>query len=173
MEDTASRIRYAPIAAALFLLAFAGVLLLQKQDLQARDTIRKHHLADMETALYLARNVHGTFPPYDQLSWCGVISAPENAAVKSQLEESLRIAVEKYENKEKPFPEDPTEKIRNYYYWKRSPSMFELYSILEAAPTGERNTFACPEGFHGAYDYGISSILREDATGSTIESSPL
>ena len=51
--------------------------------------------------------------------------------------------------------------------------MFELYSILEAAPTGDRNTFSCPTGLHTTYDYGISSILREGATGSTIENSPL
>ncbi len=173
MEDIASRIRYAPIAAALVLLLVAGTLLLTKQDLQARDTIRKHHLADIETALYLARNIHGTFPPYEELSWCGVISAPDNAHVQRQIEESLRIAVDKYENPDKPFPQDPTEQDQNYYYWKRSPSMFELYSVLEAAPTGERNTFACPEGIRTTYDYGIASILREDTSGSTIESSPL
>lgn len=173
MAEIAPSIRYAPIAAALFLLLVAGALLLQKQDLQARDTIRKHHLADIESALYLSRNVKGTFPPYDAFSWCGVISAPENKAVQSQIEEYLRIAVEKYENPDKIFPEDPTEKERNYYYWKRSPTMFELYSILEAAPTGERNTFDCPEGIHNTYDYGIASILREDGTGGTIRSSPL
>jgi len=151
----------------------AGTLLLIKQDRQSRDTIRKHHLADIETALYLARNNHGTFPPYNELSWCGVISAPENKEVRSAIEESLRIAVEKYENPEKPFPEDPKEKEKNYYYWKRSPSMFELYSVLEADTTGERNTFACENGIHTTYDYGIASILRESRSGSTIEYSPL
>ncbi len=173
MDETVSSIRYAPIVAALLLLIVAGTLLLHKQDRQARDTIRKHHLADIETALYRARNANGTFPPYDQFTWCGVISDPQNNAVQSQIEEQLRIAVEKYENSEKPFPEDPIERERNYYYWKKSPSMFELYSILEDAPTGERSTFDCPEGIHSTYDYGIASILREDGAGGTIESSPL
>ncbi len=163
----------APVATALLLLLIGGTFLLVKQDTQARDTIRKHHVADIETALYLARKNHGTFPPYDEFTWCGVISAPENTAVKGQIEESLRKAVDKYSNDAKPFPQDPTEKERNYYYWKRSPSMFELYSILEAAPTGERNTFSCPEGLHTTYDYGIASILRENGEGSTIEYSPL
>jgi hypothetical protein len=158
---------------ALILLLVGGTFLLIKQDRQARDTIRKHHLADIETGLYLARRNHGTFPPYDQLTWCGVISAPENTAVRQQIEDSLRIAVEKYKNPTKPFPQDPKDHERNYYYWKRSPSMFELYSILEAAPTGERNTFACPGGLHTTYDYGIASILRENGEGGTIEYSPL
>lgn len=161
------------IAAAFLVLAIGGTLLLVKEDRQARDTIRKHHLADIESALYLARTNHGTFPPYNELTWCGVISAPENKNIQDVIEESLRRAVDKYANIEKPFPQDPKEVERNYYYWKRSPSMFELYSILEAAPTGERNTFACPEGIHATYDYGIASILRENGEGSTIEYSPL
>lgn len=161
------------IAYALLLLLITGGFLLLKQDRQARDTIRKHHLADIESALYFARIKHGTFPPYNELTWCGVISAPENKNVQDDIEESLRMAVDTYANAAKPFPQDPKETERNYYYWKHSPSMFELYSILEAAPTGERNTFACPEGIHTTYDYGIASILREDGEGSTIEYSPL
>lgn len=163
----------APIACALLLLLIAGAFLLIKQDRQARDTIRKHHLADIETALTLARKTHGTFPPYDTLTWCGVISTPGNEHVRQDIEDTLRVAVEKYENPAKPFPQDPKNQERGYYYWKRSPSMFELYSILEAAPTGERNTFSCPEGIHTTYDYGIASILRESGEGSTIEYSPL
>ncbi len=164
---------YAPVAAALVLLIVGGAILIQKADMQARDTIRKHHLADIETALQLARRQHGTFPPYNEFSWCGLISAPENTDLAKTIEAPLRDAVEKYANPEKPFPEDPKKSVAGYYYWKRSPEMFELYSVLEAAPTGERNTFACPTGIHTTYDYGISSILRENATGSTIESSPL
>lgn len=162
-----------PIIVAFLMLTIAGSLLLVKQDRQARDTIRKHHLADIETGLYLARRNHGTFPPYNKLTWCGIISAPENKQVQNEIEASLRIAVEKYKNPAKPFPQDPKEQQRSYYYWKRSPSTFELYSILEAAPTGERNTFACPEGIHTTYDYGIASILRENGEGGTIEYSPL
>lgn len=173
MKTAQNRIAYAPVAAALLLLVVAGVLLLIKQDRQARDTIRKHHLADIETALYLSRTQHGTFPPYDTLSWCGVISAPENKGVEAAIEESLRKAVDKYKNEAKPFPTDPKETERGYYYWKRSPSMFELYSVLEADKTGERNTFSCENGVHTTYDYGIASILRENGSGSTIEYSPL
>lgn len=172
--DTAKKgISYAPVIAALILLIVAGTALLIKEDRQARDTIRKHHLADLETALYLARNNHGTFPPYTEPSWCGVISAPENKEVKDQIEEVLRKAVDKYGNEAKPFPVDPKEAERNYYYWKRSPSMFELYSVLEADKTGERNTFECKNGIHTTYDYGIASILRESPERSTIEDSPL
>lgn len=159
--------------ATLLLLLTSGTFLLIKQDKQSRDTIRKHHLADIETALYLARNNHGTFPPYNKLSWCGVISAPENKPVQDMIEESLRKAVDKYKNPEKHFPTDPTEQKRGYYYWKRSPSMFELYSVLEAEKTGERNTFSCPTGIHTTYDYGIASILRESPSRSTIEDSHL
>ncbi len=161
------------VVAACLVLVIAGSLLLIKQDKQARDTIRKHHLADIETGLYVARKTHGTFPPYDKLTWCGVISAPENKNVQDAIEESLRKAVDKYANSEKLFPQDPNQQEKNYYYWKRSPTTFELYSILEAAPTGERNTFTCPEGLHTTYDYGISSILRENGEGTTIEYSPL
>lgn len=173
MNNPTNRIAYVPVIAGLLLLLVSGTLLLIKEDKQARDTIRKHHLADLETALYLARNQHGTFPPYDQLSWCGVLQDPANTAVKQEVEESLRKAVDKYGNDAKPFPEDPAGLAQGYYYWKRSPSMFELYSALEAAPTAERNTFSCPEGIHTTYDYGIASILRENGTESTIESSPL
>ena len=165
--------KFAPVFVALFLLLTSGTLLLIKQDKQARDTIRKHHLADIETALYLSRTKHGTFPPYNELTWCGVISASENKIVQDAIELSLRDAVEKYSNENKPFPTDPKEAQRGYYYWKRSPSMFELYSVLEAEKTGERNTFNCKNGIHTTYDYGISSILRESGTGSTIEYSPL
>ncbi|OGY36437.1 MAG: hypothetical protein A3E36_03520 [Candidatus Andersenbacteria bacterium RIFCSPHIGHO2_12_FULL_45_11b] len=173
MKRFLERIQYAPVAAALLLLIIAGFTLIHKEDKQARDTIRKHHLADIETALGLAKRQHGQFPPYDQLTWCGVISDPTNSSVQAAIEVPLRQAVEKYENPQKPFPEDPNNPVKNYYYWKRSPSMFELYSVLEAAPTGDRNTFSCPTGLHTAYDYGISSILREGANGSTIENSPL
>ncbi|MEK7499700.1 MAG: hypothetical protein AAB649_03780, partial [Patescibacteria group bacterium] len=82
--------KYAPVFAAIFLLLTSGTLLLIKQDKQARDTIRKHHLADIETALYLSQIKHGTFPPYNKLSWCGVISAPENKSVQDAIEIDLR-----------------------------------------------------------------------------------
>src|SRR3989338_5512961 len=173
MKAPAFGIPYATLAAAFLILILGGTFLLVKQDRQARDTIRKHHLVDIETGLYLARRTHGTFPPYNKLTWCGLISAQENKQVQHEIEASLRIAVEKYKNPAKPFPQDPKELERGYYYWKRSPSTFELYSILEAAPTGDRNTFACPEGIHTTYDYGISSILRENGEGGTIEYSPL
>ena len=124
--------KYAPVVTAFFLLLASGSLLLIKQDRQARDTIRKHHLADIESALYLAKNNHGTYPPYNELSWCGVISAPENSVVQKDIEVSLRKAVDKYRNADKPFPTDPNNAEQGYYYWKRSPSMFELYSVLEA-----------------------------------------
>ena len=165
--------RYAPVAIALILLAIGGFALIYKEDQQARDTIRKHHLADIETALELAKKQHGQFPPYDQLTWCGVISDPANKEVKAEIEAPLRQSVDKYANLDKPFPTDPNNSTKNYYYWKRSPDIFELYSILEAAPTGDRNTFSCPTGLHDTYDYGISSILREGDNGSTIENSPL
>lgn len=167
------RASHAPVIAALFLVLVGGFLLIRKEDQQARDTIRKHHLADIETGLELAKRQHGQFPPYDQLTWCGVLSDPVNASVKTAIEQPLRQAVDKYANPAKPFPQDPNTPNRDYYYWKRSPQMFELYSILEAAPTGDRNTFACPTGLHTTYDYGISSILREGQQGSTIENSPL
>lgn len=153
---------YMPVLAMLFLLAIGGFFLIQKEDLQSRDTIRKHHLADIETALKLAKKQHGQFPPYDVLTWCGVISDPANKDLQNDIETLLRKSVDKYANLEKPFPIDPKESVRNYYYWKRSPAMFELYAVLEADNNGDRNTFSCPTGLHTTYDYGISSILREE-----------
>jgi type II secretory pathway pseudopilin PulG len=173
MKRLALHTQLAPLIVALVLLAVGGFMLIQKEDQQARDTIRKHHLADIETALELAKRQNGQFPPYDQLTWCGVISDPANKAVQDAIELPLRQSVDKYGNRDKPFPQDPNNSVKNYYYWKRSPDMFELYSILEAAPTGDRNTFSCATGLHTTYDYGISSILREGANGSTIEHSPL
>jgi hypothetical protein len=69
MKRLALHTQLAPLIVALVLLAVGGFMLIQKEDQQARDTIRKHHLADIETALELAKRQNGQFPPYDQLTW--------------------------------------------------------------------------------------------------------
>jgi len=141
------------------------MFLLDRADKQARDTIRKHHLQDIEDSLYLARNLHGTFPPYDSPTWCGLLSNPANSTVKAQVEEVLRQRIEKYANINKPFPTDPThsEESYDYFYWKRSPAVFELYAVLEADRNGDRNTLQCPTAPVMYYDYGLNSILRDSA----------
>src|SRR3989344_213175 len=93
----------APVALALVALLVGGVFLLSRSDTQARDTIRKHHLADLESGLYLARGIHGTYPPYDQPTWCGLLNDPKNASVKSEVEAALRQRIDKYDNLQKPF----------------------------------------------------------------------
>lgn len=152
----------APIAAALLALIFGGLFLINKNDAQARDTIRKHHLADLEQALYLARNRHGAYPPYDQAAWCGRLNDPANASVKGEIEAALRQRIEKYANIQKPFPQDPLSTRPDYFYWKRSPEVFELYSVLEADPNHNRNTLRCAQAEPVYYDYGLNSALREN-----------
>ncbi|MEX2055216.1 MAG: hypothetical protein WD972_03460, partial [Candidatus Andersenbacteria bacterium] len=100
---------------------------------------------------------------------CGLLNDPANESVRAQVEEVLRAQNEKYGNEAKPFPMDPlrlvdTESAADYFYWKRSPALFELYAILEADPNGERTTMACPTTPDQIFDYGISSGLREDRT---------
>lgn len=154
-----------PVVFALVALLFGGTFLLDRADKQARDTVRKHHLQDLEDSLYLARNLHGTFPPYNQPSWCGLLNDSANSQVKAEIETALRQRVEKYSNPAKPFPSDPIhsgEKY-DYFYWKRSPAVFELYAILEADHNNNRNTIQCPSAPSMYYDYGINSSLRDNA----------
>lgn len=163
-----------PLLALTLLFLTTGWLLLDRSAAQARDTARKHHLDDIEHALYSAYQQHTTFPPYDQPSWCGRLNDPKNAAVKSQIEAALRTQNDKYGKQEKPFPHDPlvtgiqgdqpapaTAPDQDYFYWKRSPAVFELYSLLEAAPTGERSTEQCATDSELIYDYGIRSYDRQ------------
>lgn len=149
-----------PILIALVLLITGGVFLLDRADAQARDTIRKHHLEDIEQALYFARGLQGTYPPYDQPSWCGRLADPKNEKVRAQIEEALRAQNDKYANPDKPFPTDPSNPT-GYFYWKRSPAIFELYSTLETDPNAERNTIECSNGTAHAFDYGLTSVWRE------------
>lgn len=159
-----SKVLYLPLLLAIVGLFFGGIFLLKRADQQARDTVRKHHLEDIEQSLYFARGTHGTFPPYDQPSWCGTLNLPKNAEVQSQIEEVLRQQNDKYANPAKPFPADPVhgQQPKDYFYWKRSPAIFELYSVLEEDVTGERNTLKCKNAQAQNYDYGITSVLRED-----------
>lgn len=167
-----------PLFALSLLFLTTGWLLLDRSAAQARDTTRKHHLDDIEHALYAAYRQHDTLPPYDQPSWCGRLNDPKNAAVKAEVETALRQYNDKYGKQEKPFPHDPlvtgiqgdAPPLRqladggadpDYFYWKHSPVVFELYSILEAAPTGERSTNQCPTDPTQIYDYGIRSYDRQ------------
>lgn len=156
-----------PLVIALVLVAIGGFYLLDKADKQARDTTRKHHLQDIEQALYFARSTNGTYPPYDQAHWCGSLNDPENRQVRDQVEEVLRAQNDKYENVEKPFPFDPNYNQQgpyDYFYWKRSPAVFELYAVLETDKNGEKNSFTCENATPQRYDYGITSRWRENTT---------
>ena len=164
----------APLYVTLFFIVIGGIFLIERADAQARDTTRKHHLQDIEQSLYFARNTHGTFPPYDQPSWCGIISKPGNESVLAQIEETLRAQNKKYANPNKPFPTDPKTTISSsesstknnqfpdYFYWKRSPASFELYAILETDRNKERSTSSCPQSNSYLYDYGIASVWRKN-----------
>lgn len=174
-----------PLLAVALLILLTGWLLLDRAAAQARDTARKHHLDDIEHALYAAYREHDTFPPYDQPSWCGRLNDPKNAAIKVEVETALRQYNDKYGKQEKPFPRDPlvagiqgadlsaealpaeqtgsakARALPDYFYWKHSPAVFELYSMLEAAPTSERSTNQCPADSNQVYDYGIRSYDRQ------------
>lgn len=165
---------HVPAFTAVILLAAGGLFLLHRADQQARDTIRKHHLADIEQALFFARGQHHTFPPYDQSSWCGLLNAPENRPVRDQVETVLRQQNNKYSNAAKPFPRDPLAdrapaealaqegREYDYFYWKRSPAVFELYAMLEQDSNRERSTELCPTSPRLFFDYGLTSRWRED-----------
>lgn len=152
----------APLITALIFLLIGGAFLLKKADVQARDTIRKHHLDDIEHALYFARNIHGTYPPYEASQWCGLLNDPASTTVRAQIETALRAQSEKYANLAKPFPIDPRADQPGYFYWKHSPTSFELYAILEADDNNNRNTAACPSAPGLLYDYGIASVHRNN-----------
>ncbi len=164
-----------PLALALLLLAGGGAYLLEKADRQARDTIRKHHIEDIEKSLYFAYSLNGTFPPFEEAAWCGVLNDPRNKEVLAQVEAALRAQHEKYANPDKPFPADPmfAGTAKDYFYWKHSPASFELFAVLEQTPTGERNTVGCANASSQKYDYGIASVWRQNPSGSTLVSSPL
>lgn len=150
---------------AIIILAGGSVFFLNRADQQARDTIRKHHLEDIERSLYLAHSIHGEFPPYGEATWCGVLNDPKNADVKKEVDEALRAQNDKYANLAKPFPSDPKYGYSNqdYFYWKRSPALMELYATLEADKNGDRNTLFCANATSVTYDYGIASADREGA----------
>lgn len=151
-----------PLVAALLLMLVGGWYLIDRADAQARDTIRKHHLEDLERALYFARSLHGTYPPYNQASWCGRLDDLTSKSVRNEIETALRAQHEKYANLAKPFPTDPLSGTQQgYFYWKRSPVSFEFYAQLEQDPNGERSTIKCPTSPELHYDYGIASVVRE------------
>jgi hypothetical protein len=152
-----------PLVIAMVVVVCGGWYLLDRQAAQARDTIRKHHLDDIEHALYYTRRQAGVYPPVDQPSWCGTLNDPEHRAVRDSIEQALRAQNPTYANLAKPFPTDPlaTSQGIDYFYWKRSPALFELYAILEAQPTGERTTLRCPAQPTLIYDYGLNSLWRE------------
>lgn len=151
-----------PLALGLLLLVTGGLFLLHRSDGQARDTIRKHHLADIEVSLQYARRLHGTYPPYNQPTWCGLLGDKTSQAYK-EIDEALRSQNEQYKNMAKPFPADPkfANTPQDYFYWKRSPASFELYAVLEQDKTGEKSTAGCAGQTWRRYDYGLTSVLRE------------
>jgi len=156
-----------PLIISLTLLLVGGWFLLDLADAQARDTIRKHHLEDIEQSLYFARRLKGTYPPYDQPTWCGTLYSNQDSTTHQEIEATLRAQNEKYANPLKPFPADPDQQNldndHGYFYWKRSPSSFELFAKLEADTNGDRSTTGCSnEKTIKKYDYGIASIWREN-----------
>ncbi len=154
-----------PLIIAFIYLLVGGIFLLNRADAQARDTIRKHHLQDIEDAIYFARGLHGTYPPYDQPAWCGRLQDESSALVRQQIESALREQNDKYANPDKPFAIDPDPNQiangRGYFYWKRSPASFELFSQLEADPQQIRDMSDCSNPAPDTYNYSLTSIWRE------------
>ncbi len=149
-----------PLIVAVLGLIAGGTFLLHRSEAQARDTIRKHHLQDVEDALYFAYSLHGTYPPYNEPTWCGHLNADSNrGSTRQEIEAALRQQNEKYANPAKPFTADPLPE-HDYFYWKRSPAVFELYSILETDPNHTRSTYHCPEVSPEFFDYGLNSRWR-------------
>ena len=146
---------------AIALTLGGGLLLLNRADAQMRDTTRKHHLQDIEQSLYFAKGLHGTFPPYAEPTWCGLLSNPVNRPVRDQIEAALRQQNNTYANPEKTFPRDPLPEY-DYFYWKRSPATFELYAMLEQDNNNERNSLGCPTASDIYYDYGLNSHWRRN-----------
>ena len=148
---------------ALILLVIGSFFFLHRADAQARDTIRKHHLADIERSLYADRLIHHEFPPYGTPIWCGNINDPKNIEVKNQIEAALRSQNDKYGNLAKPFPVDPAfpNTPQDYFYVKRSPTLIELYATLEADKNGEKNSRLCQNTEGTDFDYGLASLERE------------
>lgn len=135
--STWSTIRTAALVGAL--LFAVGLWALDLHARQARDTTRKLDLADLESGLLRTLTQTGTLPPAAETSWCGVISAPGNRAVREDIERALR-ETKKYAKPTKPFPTDPRfgGTDRDYAYWKTSPVSFELLAELEADPNNSR-----------------------------------
>lgn len=154
-----------PLIIAFIYLLVGGIFLLNRADAQARDTIRKHHLQDIEDAIYFARGIHGTYPPYDQPSWCGRLDDQSSETVRQQIEDVLRKQNDLYANPNKPFAVDPDPlQIANgqgYFYWKRSPASFELFSQMEAGPQQIRDMSNCPNPAPDTYNYSLTSVWRE------------
>jgi len=173
-------ISHLPVLIAFVAVIAGGIFLLDRADHQARDTIRKHHLDDIEQALYVARNNHGTYPPYNQPTWCGELDNPANADVAAQVEAALRQQHDLYANPDKPFPRDPlADQSRNktrqaradhpsYFYWKHSPALFELYANLEIKQANQFSTANCANAITSQYNYGLNSVLREGRTHSIL-----
>ncbi len=134
---------------------------MNRADEQARDTTRKHHLQDLETSLYAVRMIHNTYPPYEMNTWCGQLNDPKNSDVRSQIELALRNQNDKYANLAKPFPTDPAGNF-DYFYWKKSANIFELYAKLENDSEGSFSTKLCPGEADRVYNYGLNSALREN-----------
>lgn len=147
------------LSAVAIVFVLVGAWALRLQTLQARDIVRKHDLEDIELALGRFEKTHGTYPPENASSWCGTLSDPANKETLNQIETSLRQD-KKYAKTEKLFPTDPVYKntANDYFYWKTSPSSFELLAKLEADKNSSRDASPC--GNKTAYDYSVVSFLR-------------
>lgn len=149
-----------PVVIALGALVVGGLLLLERSERQARDTIRKHHLQDLEDALFFARAAHGTFPPYETATWCGELTPASGEVAVQQVEAALRQQHALYANPAKPFPTDPRHGA--YVYWKHSPTVMELLTSLEADAEVDRDSTGCPAIAARRFTYVLTSSERED-----------
>lgn len=150
---------FIPIALALLAVSLGGIFLLDRADQQARDTIRKHHLLDIEKALYYARVQKDTYPPSNFSAWCGSLAV--DSAARQEIEMALRQQNDKYANPAKPFPTDPLQNP-GYFYRKIGQHTFELYAMLENDVAGAFATNGCDDQENITYTYGINSSLRNN-----------
>ena len=55
-----------------------------------------------------------------------------------------------------------------YFYWKKSPTVFELYTLLEADDDGSFSTATCAGADEVTYNHGFNSALRQDVARFTL-----
>jgi general secretion pathway protein G len=128
------------------ILAVVGFASFRSSQKKARDTVRKHDLAEIQKALEMYQNDHGIYPPKAALSWGNEFTDPDE-------ETTLYM---------KQLPKDPLTEQQYCYQTSDLNDWYQLYANLENAndPAAKLNV-SCDGR---TYNYGVSSpnITPED-----------